>query len=636
MMAEKQISRRTFIKGLAAGAVSVAALGVLQGCESSSPSSEAGPASASKYTPGTYTATAQGMGLVTVTMKFDENSILDVELDVSEETESIGQAAADTLRQQLLDHQSSEIDGVSGATITSTAVRRAAAECIAQASGIPIPAVTETQPAQSGAEKLLAGGVELDLLKDSVVVEEPITDFAGEHTYDVVVIGAGTAGIPAALAASQEGASVAVLQKADIPVAQGNVGACILLDQSTEMGIAQYLHEMQVMYNYRCDFDLTKEYVLRSGEAWDWYTGLLDQAGFDGYSEKESMDHVYSEGNCFVKGNFFPDSMSAPTAALAEWAETQGIEFFYGTPAVQLIVENGAVTGAVGKAKDGSYLKFNAKKGVILATGDYQNNDAMKVRYCPDSVYFAPKQSGKTGDGQLMGMLAGAQMENTVHCKMIHAAGASVMRNEPLLAVNADGKRFHAEDVLFEYRNTLLRYQPGHCMYSLFDGNYHDQVVGWGGDPDRSTVGNASPEALAGYVEKGVVVQADTLEELCEAVGLPVEETVASVKRYNELCAAGHDLDFGKESKYMQPVDTAPFYCNKREYQISALPDGLLIDTNGQCKDAAGELIPGLFAAGNCSGCFYGNVDYSLFTMGMSVGRCVTFGYLTGRYVANL
>ncbi len=81
--------------------------------------------------------------------------------------------------------------------------------------------------------------------------------------------------------------------------------------------------------------------------------------------------------------------------------------------------------------------------------------------------------------------------------------------------------------------------------------------------------------------------------------------------------------------------DTAPFYCNKREYMISALPDGLLIDVHGQCKDAEGKLIPGLFAAGNCSGCFYGTVDYSLFTMGMSVGRAVTFGYLTGKYVGE-
>lgn len=605
---------------------------MLTACGTAAPAPSTAPvAEGGIYTPGTYTATADGMGLVTMTATFDANSITAIELDVSNETESIGQAAKDELIKQLLEAQSNEIDGVAGASLTTSAAKSCLAKCIAQAKGI----AKAEEPAKAVPVSELPEGISAEILAESAVVAEKIEKFDAEYDYDVVVVGAGTAGMPAAIAAHEAGAKVAVVQKFEFAVAQGNVGAAVIPGKSTEMGIAQFLHEMQERYNYRCDRELNMEYCMKSEEAWDWYISKLDECGYEGYSEKESLDHVYSEGNCYVKGNFFAGSMLEPTQALAEYSETLGIDIYYSTPAVQLITDNGAVIGLVAKNEETGYIRFNASKGVILATGDYQNNDAMKRRYCPDSIYFKPKQASRTGDGHLMGMLAGAQMENIVHTKMIHASGASVMRNEPLFAVNAEGKRFHAEDVLFEYRNNVVAHQPGACMFSIFDANYHDYVVGWGGDPDRSTVGNASPEALANYVEKGVVVKADTLEELCEAVGLPVEETLASVERYNALCAEGHDLDFGKESKYMKPVDTAPFYCNKREYMISALPDGLLIDVHGQCKDAEGKLIPGLFAAGNCSGCFYGTVDYSLFTMGMSVGRAVTFGYLTGKYVGE-
>ncbi len=219
---------------------------------------------------------------------------------------------------------------------------------------------------------------------------------------------------------------------------------------------------------------------------------------------------------------------------------------------------------------------------------------------------------------------------------MVHASGAGVLREEPLLALNMNGERFMYEDIEYGDRNTVLRDQPLNQMVSLFDANYAEYVYGWGSDPTVPTVANASEEKLASFVENGTVLKADTLEELLAAAGLPVETGKASVERYNELCAMGKDLDFGKSSKYMKPVDTAPFYAQVRKFQISAIPAGLLVDENSQCLDADREPIPGLFAAGNCSGCFYGDNDYSLSTMGLSIGRCITFGYLAGQYVAGL
>lgn len=471
---------------------------------------------------------------------------------------------------------------------------------------------------------------------ESTVELEPITEFAVEERYDVVVVGAGTTGIPAAIAAFEQGASVAVLQKQAMPIAQGMLAARVVKEESTEVGIAQYVHEMHVLNDHRPDLALLKEYADVSGEANDWYFAKLAEIGFEDMNESDSKNHEYEDGNCQVRGMLFSGSMLAPTQALAEKAEADGVVFYYATPAVQLVVEDGAVTGVIGKrVEDGAYVKLTAAKGVILATGDYQNNTAMVDHYCADAQEFGRKQSEKTGDGHLLGLTAGAVMEPGCHAKMIHG-GRGCFREEPFLAVNINGERFMYEDVAYGARNTILRDQPEHRMYSIFDDNYTEQVFGWGSDPTVRTVANGTPEQIAKFVEDGVLLSADTFEGLAEAMGVPAETFVATVERYNELCEAGADVDFGKASKYMQALTQPPFYAMAREYQIASIPAGLVIDVNGQCKDADGQPIPGLFAAGNCSGPFYSATDYSLSTMGLSVGRCITFGYITGKYVAGL
>ncbi len=489
------------------------------------------------------------------------------------------------------------------------------------------------EPAAATSE--LPGGILPAELTETPVVIDPITDFADEKTYDVVIVGCGTTGMPAALAAMDQGATVAVLQKQEVALAQGMLCARVVKEESTEVGIAQYVHEMHTLYDHRPDINLQREYAERSGEAVDWYMAKLDGIGFADYTESDSKNHEYDDGNCQVRGWLFSGSMMAPTQALAEAYNGNGIDIYYETPGVQLVSEGGAVTGVVGRDVDGNFIKFNAAKGVILATGDYQNNAALVGHYCVDAQPFGRKQSYKTGDGHLMGMAAGAVMEPGCHCKMIHG-GKGCFREEPFLAVNINGERFMYEDVAYGARNTILRDQPDLKMYSIFDDNYTEQVYGWGSDPTVKTVANGTPEQIAGYVEDGTLLSSDTLEGLAEAAGLPVDAFVATVERYNELCEQGADVDFGKSSKYMQPLAQPPYYAMLREYSIAAIPAGLVIDVNGQCKDAEGNLIPGLFAAGNCSGPFYSATDYSLSTMGLSIGRCVTFGYLTGTYVASL
>ena len=225
-MANK-ISRRTFVKGLAAGAASVAALGVLGSVEMKYPADGAGsdagagagtipvPAGNMSYTPGTYSASAKGIASdVTVTMTFDETSITDIQLDLSQETPDIGQVAGDELIKQCLTAQSSQIDGVSGATLTSNAVKKCLDDCIAQASGLAGASAEGTESASSDEDWL---GTEPEITDD--MVEE-------ELSADVLIIGAGIAGVAAARSAAEEGASVIVVEKADMAAFRTFLAKC--------------------------------------------------------------------------------------------------------------------------------------------------------------------------------------------------------------------------------------------------------------------------------------------------------------------------------------------------------------------------------------------------------------------------
>ena len=484
--------------------------------------------------------------------------------------------------------------------------------------------------------------------KPAPIAEDDIKE---TKTFDVVIVGAGASGVPAALSAAEHGAKVAVLQKENIIVSQGNSGAGIDLATSDPAGIEALVALLMKENAHRCNPRLLQQWAYNSGEAVTW---VIDRA-------KQSGAHVIDQGNLpqstivnvngyklNYKTSYFgpkPYTNGDGMRALGKTAEKAGIQFFFSTPGIHLVQDSsGKVTGVIGKRPDGSYTRFFAHKGVILATGDYQNNKAMCDYFIPDAKNFGRKQVNKTGDGHIMGYWAGGVIEPIGHTKMLHDfdSGPAGMCDMPFLAVDQKGKRFVNEMVLMSELNNYLRQQDYAGQYSqIFDSNYMKQAASWPGKL-------IPPEGLREYMPEessphhGVFEtfidthKTNTLEELAAKIKVHPATLVETVRRYNEVAASGRDSDFGKPANLLHPIDAPPFYGIHRTIRISAICSGLLVNGNHQCLDAYANPIKGLYAIGNLGGGFYGSADYPLTVFGLSLGRCYTFGYLAGKHVAQL
>lgn len=500
----------------------------------------------------------------------------------------------------------------------------------------------------------VVAGHEREGLPSFLTKPEPITDVAQTYDYDVVVIGAGASGTPAALSALEAGASVALLQKESTAISQGNTGAGIDLANSDE-GAAEALVQKLVRDNcYRAKPELIRLWAQNGGEAVSW---VIDKVSTAGGPMVNQGNNQQSKATNLVNGyaiNYVtayagpkPDNAGTCMITLAQVAEEEGVDVYYSTPAMQLVQdETGTVTGVIAQDADGNYLQFNAAKGVIVATGDYQNDDEMVNYYIPDLKNMGRKQFNKTGDGHKMVIWAGGEMEGIGHTKMMHDFDAGPMWNMPFMAVKAStGRRFMDEKVDMAYVNNYLRSSEDAGVYcQVFDANYVNSASTWegcGAFVDPEGLQNYMPELdieHTGVIEGLIATyQADTLEELAGKLGIAdVDAFLDEVARYNEICAAGVDDECGKDPQYLAPIDTPPFYGIRRTARVSAICSGVVVNADHQCLTPEGEPIPGLYAIGNCSGGFYGGVDYPLSVGGLSLGRCYTEGYVIGRMVAGL
>lgn len=673
-MSKNEISRRTFIKGLAAGAASIATLGVLQKVEysinsgaSSAPAAVPAASSGMTFTPGTYSASAKGIASdVTVTMTFDETTITDVQIDASGETPDIGGAAVEEMRNKIITAQTCNVDAVSGATITCDAIKTAAADCMSQASG---QSVTVGEEAAGGSSDWLGTAPE--------IAEADITETLDT---EVLVVGCGTGGWITAMTAAEEGAKVLVVEKRETATGiRHDIGAIgSRLQKETEKKFPEFaidkMEALQELVRYGSgyvDSDLIKVWINESGEMVDWLTDIFDAEG------SYRMDHEGGVGNIDDPGRdkgYATGHSPNKTEKAAEDASTEkvfqahcdelGVEWKLSTALVKLVQDDsGKVTGIIAQDQtDNHYIQINASKGVIICTGGYATNTEMMQALQPMTLEMkinCPLGSTCDGSGIKAMMWAGAgidpthasMMFNRCCCLPTETAGYKTngkwfwFGEQPFLKVNLNGKRFCNESGPYEFMLHSMYMQPYHTYCDIFDSNskeYAEQFDEVGccrlfpfpnGAPSNRDFDSVWEQMMTEYVDEGYLIKADTLEELAEGLQIPVDEFVATVERYNELCKKGVDEDYGKEKHRMTPVDQAPFFgIRTGAWHLTTL-NGCRINTDMQVLDVNGVPIEGLYATGDCTGGMFATTYPNLFT-GLACGRTMTFGRRAAKIVA--
>lgn len=681
----KKISRKGFLKVAAAAAMSGVTASALAACNAGSSSSTAASTGEAIYTPGTYTGTAAGIGEVKVTMTFSETAITDVVIDASNETESIGGVAAPTLKDALMAAQSTEIDNISGATITTNAVKKAAASCIEQAMGVHT-AGGDTA-ASSSDEDWLGTEPEIDESKVAKTVD-----------VDVAVVGCGIAGVAACRSVAEDGGLVAAFEKADGPqcrsgeyaVINGKVQAKWGRDTWTREQIDDIIDSHMVESTYRCKRSIMSKWAHNIGDAFDWWveanpdlyyaettrSAIPDESADNFiipifYPLPEHYDWKQERFPCYPTSvEFKPDQHVTVEANMQKAVDTGNVQTFYGCFVEKLIMDNGRCVGLYARdAATGEYIKCNASKGVILSTGDYSQNTKMLKHFCPEVIenniqclFTNVDVEGNftnQGDGIQLGMWAGAQVQQS-HAPMIHhmgggadLAGVGVMGNAGFLNLDLNGKRFMNEDLPGQQLENQIELQKNRESWQIFDSNWPEQLpympAAHGGacyyedyaSEDEGPKNNTtyrnykSPYQLEAAVADGRAVKADTLEELVAKIypdDTAAQQTALdSIQRYNELAKAGCDEDFHKPASRMWAVENGPFYADKFTTALLLVCiGGLESDEDCHTFDADRNVIPGLYVAGNIQGNRFAT-EYPIGLKGVSHSMAMYYGYVAGK-----
>ena len=679
----EKISRKDFLKVAAAAAMSGVTAGALAACTSAASSSTAASGDAI-YTPGTYTGTATGIGEVKVTMTFSETAITEVVVDASNETESIGGVAAPTLQEALMTAQNAEIDNISGATVTTNAVKKAAASCIEQAMGVKADSADSSA---SSDEDWLGTEPEIDESKVTKTVD-----------VDVAVVGCGVAGVAAVRSIAEDGGKVAAFEKADGPqcrsgeyaVINGKVQAKWGRNTWTREQIDEIVDSHMVESTYRCKRSIMSKWAHNIGDAFDWWveanpelyyaettrSAIPDENANNFlipifYPLPENYDWKQERFPCYPTSvEFLPNQSVTVNANMQKAVDTGNVDTFYGCFVEKLIMEDGRCVGLYARdAATGEYIKCNAAKGVILSTGDYSQNTKMLQHFCPEVIenniqclFTNVDVEGSftnQGDGIQLGMWAGAQVQQS-HAPMIHhmgggadLSGVGVMGNAGFLNLDLNGKRFMNEDLPGQQLENQIELQKNRESWQIFDSNwpqqlpympaahggacyYEDYASEAEGPKNNTTYRNyKSPYQLEAAVADGRAVKADTLEELVAKIypdDTAAQQTaLESIQRYNQLAKDGYDEDFHKPASRMWAVENGPFYADKFTTALLLVCiGGLESDENCHTFDADRNVIPGLYVAGNVQGNRFAT-EYPIGLKGVSHSMAMYYGYVAGK-----
>jgi fumarate reductase flavoprotein subunit len=567
----------------------------------------------------------------------------------------------------------------------------------------------------------VSAGVETGATPSFMLPPKPITDDKIVETIecDVVVVGAGISGVPAAAIAAELGSKVYCLEKSGNIVTTRPTGFSLFGTQKLkDLGVLCTEKEKKTILtdiwggaNGTSKEEVVRAWLDNSGAYGDWLFPIIEASGipvkvggyygyykhFDTVQEsQEDMKKtggVYSDSywNMYALQHQVGESNTPgvclwgrPDLSDADWltpvyqyAVDKGCNFVFNCKAEQLIREPGwekdnskRITGVIATNKDGKYVKYIAKKGVVLATGGFDWNDEMVQYYYPIGLRTCRTwQKWMTGDGHRMSMWVGAKMEDPgqyVSHMMGTIAPAVVMRSKdmmmktereafiipwkewalpsnalaPTLKVNQKGERFFNEEVGYFMSGPIIDKQPNGLFWAFWDGNSEKKVI-----PhyfDRIVDGIDTDQHSELMVQHGLLIKADTIDDLIKQMngknwddgafdGETFKKTLA---HYNEMCAAGEDADYYKPTMFMSTVDTPPFYAAEMGSSWMTTVGGLEIDKELHVLGMDRKPIPGLYAGGNPAGCFYGNIYAPQVPMSLS-GHSMTLSWLAAKNCVN-
>ena len=672
-----KISRKGFIKIAAAAAMSGVTAGALAACNSASGSASTSGA-AGQYIPGTYEGTAEGISsTVKVTMTFSDSAVTDVVVDTSGETASFGAAAADELREQLLAAGSAEIDGVSGSTITSDAVMKAAKSCYAQAKG---EAVVSSVQLPTGDENDWLG-------KEPDIDEAAITETVDT---DILIVGAGNGGMFAAAYAAANGLNFRVIeQNANVQDTRHWYGA-VDSAAAKEAGEpatdkAKLLSEISRYASGKCDQRVVKTWINESAAMHDFMRSILEdkygwvcdftsgtEAAWPAENAEHNTDYLYpvQEHNYMASER---ESGLARNELLLQYIQELGYDVDFKTSLAKLEKNSdGRITGIIAQStEDDHFIRYNANQGVLLACGGFPGNPYMMEQLDPlgTSVTTACSYSpADKGYGIRAAVWAGANLDKEAAPMLfdrgIVAPGVDAgyvdsdsafggkafpgkirqynPGTQPFLKVNRNGERFANESCPYNDIVYAAAHQPGRVYAQICDANILEDAKRFHTIGCSAQTRNGGEKYIQGKmdeaIEAGALFKCDTLDELAYKMGFTgaAKDTfLATVERYNELYDKQNDEDFGKPAYRLSAIRTAPFYGCWLGASLLTTEQGIAINEKGQALDTNNQPLEGLYITGDMSGSFFAN-NYPCLMAGVAMGRTLTFAMKAVKQMAGL
>lgn len=633
------------VQGIAGASVSSAAIKkAVQECLNQAQGKKAAPLALKN---GTFEGKAYGNnGWLTVEVTIKDNKITDIKTPGQRETKYLGDTAIREIGKDVLQYQTLNVDNIAGATVTSTALKTAIAQAIEKAGG--------------------------DIAAFQKPVPEKIKKVAGitKGSADLIIVGAGGAGLSAAVTAKDLGVkNVLVLEK--MPVIGGNTLRCasafnaadpdrqkaLPMTETLKEAVVKAISEKPVSEEHAklmADVKAKYEAYLKSGsktlfDCPEWHA-------LQTYNGGDKVGHIplirqYSNNVLDTlhwmqsKGSPVMDRVSQGAGAL--WQRThqldapaglglidplyqsavkQGVNFKLGMRVQDLILnDKGRVIGVTATDKVGNKYEFTSKDGVILATGGYSQNKEMRQKSAPHLTpeMVSTNQPGATGDGIVIATRHGADTTgmNYVQVYPLATPGTGALQGrarkmsglDDVIDVNKNGERFVKEDARRYEFVAAIKKQPGGVVYDINDSSIVKPL-------------NSFNEDVETLVSIGRIYKADSLADLAKQLGMPADKLEATVAEFNKMVEAKNDPKFGRKL-FDRPIVKPPFYATSRAPSIHHTMGGLQISTNAQVLDKKGKPIPGLYAAGEVTGGIHGSNRLG----GNATADVLTFGRIAAK-----